>query len=189
VAAALRLARAADGRRSVRFWAGGFAAIGAAAVLGGTWHAFAPRLAATSAELLWKATLAATGVASCLLIAGAAFASLPRRPATWVAGAAAIKLAVFLAAALPRDAFDPVVVDSGATLCAILVLQGLALVKIRARSAPWVIAGVVVSAVAAAVETLRPEMPLPFGPDAAYHLVQLAGLLLLLRGGLLFSDS
>ena len=41
---------------------------------------------------------------------------------------------------------------------------------------------------AAAIEVVRPPLLPPFGPDAAYHLVPLGGLLLFLRGGLLLSD-
>ena len=141
-----------------------------------------------SADRLWKATLAAAGLAGFLLIAGAAFASLPRRPAAWVVGAAAVKLAAFLAIALPGDAFDPVVVDSAATLGTILVLQGLAFAARRVRSALWVIAGLAVSAAAAAVEAYRPVFPAPFGPDAAYHIIEIVGLFFLYRGGRLFED-
>ena len=189
MAGAFSLARVAGRRGSVRLWAGGFAAVGAAAILGGSWHAFSPRLSAPSADLLWKATLAAAGLAGCLLIAGAAFASVPRRGATWVAGAAAIKLAVFLGRALPGNVFDPVVFDSAATLAAILALQIFSFATRRAPSAPWVIAGVVVSAAAAAVEAFRPKLlPDPLGPDAVYHLVEIAGLFLFYRGGRLFDD-
>jgi Family of unknown function (DUF6962) len=189
VAGTILLARAAGRRPSVLLWAGGFAAVGAAAILGGTWHAFSPMLATPWADLLWKATIAAAGLAGCLLIAGAAFASVPRRKATRVAGFAVIKLAVFLGWALPGDAFDPVVFDSAATLAAILVLQIFSFATRRARSAPWVLGGVGVSLAAAAVEAFRPKLlPDPLGPDAVYHLVEIAGLVLFYRGGRLFDD-
>jgi hypothetical protein len=189
LAGAVSLARRAGRRRSVAFWAGGFAAVGAAAVVGGTWHALSPRLGATPADALWKITLAATGLAGGLLIAGAAHASVRRHTANWVVGAAAAKLGVFLFLALPGDSFDPVIVDSAVTMGTILGLQGLASATFGARSAPWVIAGVVVSAAAAAVEAFRPRLlPNPWSPDAVYHLVEIAGLFLFYRGGLLFAD-
>jgi hypothetical protein len=188
VAGAILLARSADGRRSVRLWAAGFAAVGAAAFLGGVWHEFSPRLAAPSADVLWKATLAAAGLAGCLLIAGAAFASVPRRAATWVAIVAVIKLAVFLGWALPGESYGPVVVDSAATLAALVALQVIALLTRGARSAPWVLGGVGVSAAAAAVEAARPRFPAPLGPDAVYHIIEIAGLLLFSRGGRLFEE-
>lgn len=189
-AGALRLDRAAKrtGQLSIRFWAGGFASIAAAALLGGAWHGFFPRLTADAAALLWKATLAAAGLADFLLIAGAAFGSVPRRPAAWISAAAVCKLAVFLAWALPMDAFAPVLADGAVTLAATFALQWFARRERRAASAPWILAGVAVSVAAAAIESLRPPLLPPLGPDAAYHLVQLGGLLLFLRGGLLLSD-
>jgi hypothetical protein len=187
---ALRLDRAAKrtGQLSIRFWAGGFAAIAAAALLGGSWHGFFRYLTADAAALLWKTTLAAAGVADFLLITGAAFASVSRGAVKWIIAAGACKLAIFLLWALPSDAFAPVVADTALTLIAICALQWFAGARRRAASAPWILAGVAVSVAAAAIEAVRPSLLPPFGPDAAYHLVQLGGLLLFLRGGMLFSD-
>jgi hypothetical protein len=192
VMGALRLHREAKrtGQLSIRFWAGGFAAIAAAALLGGSWHGFLPSLGAEAAALLWKATLAAAGVADSLLIAGAAFASVARRRvAKWIVAASACKLAIYLLWALPGDAFAPVVVDTVLTLLAISVLQWYAGALRGAPSARWILGGVAVSVAAAAIEAVRPSLLPPFGPDAAYHLIQLGGLLLFLRGGMLFSDT
>jgi hypothetical protein len=188
---ALRLERTAKrtGQLSIRFWAGGFAAIAAAALLGGAWHGFLPRLTADASALLWKATLTAAGVADFLLIAGAAFASVSRRAAKWIVASGACKLAIFLVWALPGDAFAPVVADTALTLLAICALQWFARGRRRAASAPWILAGVAVSVTAAFIEAVRPSLLPPFGPDAAYHLIQLGGLLLFLRGGMLFSDT
>lgn len=81
------------------------------------------------------------------------------------------------------------IVDSAVTMGTILVLQGLAFATFRARSALRVIAGVVVSAAAAAVEAVRPRVLAgSLGPDAVYHLVEIAGLFLFYRGALLFED-
>jgi hypothetical protein len=189
---ALRLERAAKRRRqlSIGFWGGGFAAIAAAAFLGGSWHGFLPRLTHEAAALLWKGTLAAAGVADFLLIAGAAFASVSRRrTAKWIVATSALKLAIYLLWALPSEAFAPVVADTTLTLLAISALQGFASVRNAAPSARWVLGGVVVSVAAAVIEMLRPPLFPPFGADAAYHVLQLGGLLLFLRGGLLFSDT
>lgn len=183
------LRRASRGRHlSIRLWAAGFAAVGAAAVLGGAWHTRSPRFVSSAPDVLWKATLVAAGLAGFLLIAGAAFASVSRRAARWIAGAAAVKLVVFAGWAITSDAFDPVILDSVVNLAALVTLQSLALARRRARSAPWVLAGAAVSAAGAAIEAFRPALPPPFGPDAVYHVVQLAGLILFYRGGLLFPD-
>lgn len=162
--------------------------MGLAAAAGGSWHALFSHRPGPAADLLWKGTLAAAGLADFNLIAGVAFASVRRSAAKWIAAAAAAKLVIFLFSSLPADSFTPVVVDSAVTLATILVLQSLALAKWRAASSPWILAGVAVSAAAAAIEALRPPLPVPFGPDAVYHLVQLVGLFLFYRGALLFVD-
>jgi hypothetical protein len=176
-------------RRGLRLWAAGFASLGAAALLGGTWHGFYPRIGDPTGDFLWKATLAAAGLAGFFLVAGAAFAFVPRRAVGWISAAAAIKLAVFLAAALSSDGFGPVIVDSAANLAALLALSLAALRSRRATDAArWVLAGIVLSAAAAAIEVLRPGFPRPFTPDAAYHLVQLLALVFFYRGGRFFPD-
>jgi hypothetical protein len=184
LAGAVLLLRAARGRLSVRLWAAGFIAVAVAALLGGTWHASASAHSDTGGVRLWKATLAAAGLGSFFLVAGAAFGSVSRRAAAWITSAAAAKFAVFLGWALSGDAFDPVVFDSALALAAILTLQLVAFVRHRVASAPWIVAGVVASLGAAALEALRPTLA-PIGPDAGYHLVQLAGFFLFYRGGML----
>ncbi|HEU5251329.1 MAG TPA: hypothetical protein VFW15_15190 [Thermoanaerobaculia bacterium] len=78
--------------------------------------------------------------------------------------------------------------DTAVTLLAVLALQAFALASWRAASSSWILAGGGVSAAAAAVEALRPELPAPFGPDVVYHLIQLAGVFLFYRGALSFVD-
>jgi hypothetical protein len=176
-------------RRGLRLWAAGFVSLGAAALLGGTWHGFYPQPGDPTGNVLWKATLAAAGLAGSLLVAGAAFAFLPRRAAGWITGAAAVKLAVFLVGALSSEGFGPVIVDSAANLAALLVFALRALRSGRAPDAArGILAGIALSAAAAAIEVLRPGLPPPFTPDAAYHLVQLLALVFFYRGGRFFQD-
>jgi uncharacterized protein DUF6962 len=172
-----------------RFWAAGFAAIGAAAFLGGAWHAYSARVAPAAADMLWKWTLLAAGVGGFSLVAGAAFASLAHRPAVWITWAAVARLAAFALWAARTDTFAPVVLDSALTLASLILLQSYAFVRRRAPSAPWSLGGCAVSAVGAGVEAFRPEFPAPLGPDATYHLIQIAGLYLLYRAGRLFPSG
>ncbi len=62
----LRLARRArrTGQQSILLWAGALAAMALAAVLGGTYHGFGPRLGARAGAVLWAATLYTSGLAS-----------------------------------------------------------------------------------------------------------------------------
>jgi len=152
-------------------------------LLGGTWHGFSGQLSLPSATLLWKVTLAATGTASFFLLAGAAFGSLSTRAAIAVTAAAAAKLLVFLVWSASHDEFDGVIVDSTAAMAAILVLAAVAWIRRRAPASRWIAAGILLSAAAAVVEALSLSPGPFFSHDDLYHVVQIAALYLLYRGG------
>jgi hypothetical protein len=187
LAGAILLARKRRGPGSLplRLWAAGFASVGAAAFLGGTWHGFAPQLSASASAALWKATLAGTGLAAFFLVAGAAFGSLGRRAAAWVTAAAALKLGLFLVWAASHDEYDGVVIDTAVAMGAILLLQLVDWARRRAASAPWIAGGILLSLAAAAVEALGLSPGAPFSHDDLYHVIEIGALLLLYRGGLL----
>jgi hypothetical protein len=107
-----------------------------------------------------------------------------RRPAAAVTALAAAKLVVFLGWAAFHDEYDGVVVDTGVAMGAILLLQLVARIRHRARSAPWIAAGILVSVGAAAIEAAGVSPGGPFTHDDLYHLVQIGGVLLLYRGAL-----
>lgn len=181
--------KASRATRAVRLWAAGFLALAAGAFLGGAWHGFSPRLPPASGDVLWKGTLVAAGAASFLLVAGAAHASLGRRAARIVTGIAAAKLGVYVAWASSNDGFEGVIVDSGLSILAILALQVSAWRRRRDPAAPWVVSGILISAVAAAIEALGVRPGDLVSADDLYHVVQTGSLYLLYRGGRLFDES
>jgi len=178
-----------SGHLSVRLWGAAFFAVAVAAILGGTWHGFSPMLFAASGWMLWKATLAAAGFASFFLVAAAAIASVARRNAVWIVAAAAGKLALFLVWTVSHDEFDPVIYDSASAMAAVLALELFAFRRSRDASAPWIVAGILLSFAAAAVEALRLSPGGPFTHNDLYHAVQLVGLFFLYRGGRLLRDQ
>lgn len=187
---ALLLARHSRGpdRPATRLWAAAFLSLSAGAFLGGTWHGFSPRLPDAIGAVLWKATLVAAGAASFFFLAGAAFASLGRREARWLARIGALKLAGFLVWASAHDGFEGVIVDSGVSMAAILVLQATAWRRRRDPAAPWVVSGILLSAAAAVIEALRVTVGQVLSHDDLYHVVQTGSLYMLYRGGRLFRD-
>jgi hypothetical protein len=187
-AALLLRKRRGPGSLPARLWAAGFASVGAAAFLGGTWHGFSPRLSSTASAVLWKATLAGTGLAAFFLLAGVAFGSLGRLAAAWVTAAAAAKLVVFLRWAAFHDEYDGVVIDTAAAMGAILLVQLVAWARRRVASAPWIAAGILLSLAAAAVEALGLSPGGPVSHDDVYHSIEIGALVLLYRGGLLLGD-
>ena len=58
------LFRAQDAQAARGFWTLAFGALALSAALGGTYHGFAPALAESARQLLWKPTILAIGIAS-----------------------------------------------------------------------------------------------------------------------------
>lgn len=174
------------GRRAIGLWAAGFLSLSAGAFLGGTWHGFSPRLSEGTADALWKATLLCAAAASGFLLAGAAFASIGRGGARFVAGGAAAKFAAFLVWVAGNDGFEGVIVDSGLSMAGILALEAVAWRRRRDPAAPWVISGILLSLAAATIEALGVTPGPVLSHDDLYHVIQTGALYLLYRGGRLF---
>jgi hypothetical protein len=190
VAFTLKTMHIAPGVASVRgLWALTFAFAAVAAIVGGVVHGFALHLDARAKQHLWKATqytMGLTGLAI-LAAAGGAFVDEPAR--RWVLGVAIAKFAAYAAVVQRRDDYTIVVADYGASMIALATLAIVGWARRSAAAAPWLVAGVLVSAVAAAVQ-LRKVAPHPrFNHNDLYHLVQIGALYLFYRGGLLLGDG
>jgi hypothetical protein len=154
---------------SRRLWALAFAALAAAAFLGGTWHGF------LQSNLLWKATTLSAGVASFGMVAGSSYAAFSGQPRMLVLTAALAKLLVYSAWMLSHDAFLYVVIDTG------LAFTAVAAMHLWKWNGP-ILAGVAVSIAGALVQAsgLRPHPH--FNHNDLYHVIQIAALVLLYRG-------
>lgn len=178
-----RLLRAARGpsRGGARLWAWALIATAVAAFTGGTWHGFAPEWNPAGGRVLWKATVFAVGAASAAMLAGSAMATLRRPWRSAVLAAAALKLAVYLAWMAFHDDFRYVIYDYAPALVAVLALHTAALFR-RERGAAWIVAGVLVSFLAATIQALGIAPHPRFNQNDLYHVVQMGALALLARG-------
>jgi len=154
---------------SRRLWGLAFAALAAAAFLGGTWHGF------LQSALLWKATTLSAGLASFGMVAGSAYAAFQGVPRSAVITAALAKLVVYWAWMLGHDAFIYVVIDTG---IAFLIVAALHLWKWNGP----ILAGVAVSIAGAAVQASGFRLHEHFNHNDLYHVIQIAALALLYRG-------
>ena len=154
---------------SRRLWALAFAALAAAAFLGGTWHGF------VQSALLWKATTLSAGVASFGMVAGSSYAVFPPPLRAFVLTAALAKLVVYSVWMLGHDAFIYVVIDTG---IAFLVVAAIHLWKWNGP----ILAGVAVSIAGALVQASGFRLHQHFNHNDLYHVIQIAALVLLYRG-------
>ena len=167
----------------VRLWGWAFAASALAAFLGGAYHGFAPMVGELGLVLLWKATVFSLGFTSFLLLAATVLATVSQRLRPWLLGAVALKLGVYLLWMAGHDEFKYVVYDYASGLLAILALQAAAALAAPTPSSPWIIGGVLVSFVAAGLQQSGFRLHPHFNHNDLYHVVQMAAVWLLYRGG------
>ena len=152
-----------------KLWALAFAALAAAAFLGGTWHGF------VHSDVLWKATTLSAGLASFGMVAGSSYAAFSAPLRAFVLTAALAKLVVYAVWMLGHDAFIYVVIDTG---IAFLVVAAIHLWRWNGP----ILAGVAVSIAGAAVQASGFRLHEHFNHNDLYHVIQIAALALLYRG-------
>ena len=187
---AFRLFGAASesGQITTRLWAFGFVMTAVAAFVGGTYHGFIQMLPETVGRVCWKITLVSTGFASGSLLCAAVMAATTGTLEWILLGVVVLKLLVFLEVVMTRDNFLLVVVDYGSALLAILLAAWFLRPTGITPAAGWLAAGVGVSVVAGVIQAFRLAPHPKFNHNDLFHVVQMAAIYCLYRGGLLLSD-
>lgn len=170
-------------RASVRPWALAFFFTAAASLAGGSYHGFAPE------HWLWKATMYAIGLASFFLLSGAVVASVNGSAQRMLLTVAVVKFMGYATWMITHDRFVNAIVDYGATLLLVAVLQVISWRNRRAPSAPWVLASIGVSILGALVQQSGFSLHRHFNHNDLYHVIQLVALWLLWRGGRLLTKT
>jgi hypothetical protein len=173
---------------SGRLWATAFVMTAVAAIAGGTYHGFIQRVRGAAGRILWKITLVATGVGSACLLAAAVAAATTGTLQRALIALVCVKVLVFLWTIATRDQFNLVIADYGAALVAVLLLALFVRPTGLTPAAGWIAAGVGVSVVAGVIQWARLAPHPKFNHNDLFHVVQMAALYLLYRGGLLFRD-
>lgn len=168
---------------SRRLWGAGFLLIGFGAFLGGTSHGFATYLDSTAYAVIWKATVYTVGLSMLAAVAGTIEGSRLTRP--WRAplhGLNAIAFAIYAIWMVTHDDFLWVILHYVPAMIGVALLQAWAWWRHGAASAPWIIGGVLITLAGALVQQSRWDLHLYFNHNDLYHLIQIAGLLVLYRG-------
>jgi len=172
---------------SRRLWAASFLALAVAALLGGTWHGIPPDVRPSLRYHLWSITYATIGLADLLIVAGAARAALPRGPRAVALVLLTGGFLAYVALILARHDFLYVGWDYLGTLLFLFVF-GLDLVRRGEPGAGFVLGGVLASCAGALVQYLRLAPHPQFNDNDLFHVLQMAGVWLFFRGGLLLRD-
>jgi hypothetical protein len=173
---------------SVCYWAAGFTCFALASLAGGTFHGFSTLFSEAALQSLWKLTAYAIGLASFFLLTGtlsACIATSVRRVAMLIPY---VQLIVYVLWMATHDDFRYVIYDYAVTNLGILALQVHAGISRRAVSAPWLIGGVLVSFLAAAVQFNEIALHQHFNHNDLYHVIQMGGMYLFYRGALILED-
>jgi len=171
-----------SGEQPVLLWALAFAGLAVAAFSGGTYHGLALYLGPSLLAITWKTTLYAIGIVSLALSCAATMAAFRGRPRRVLVGLAVAKFVLYAAWMVQHDAFVYAILDYAPALLYVLVLQIWAWSR-HERSGPWIVAGVLVSFAAAAVQQSGFALHQHFNHNDLYHVIQMAGVYLLYRGG------
>jgi hypothetical protein len=173
---------------SVCLWAWGFICFGMASLLGGTYHGFSQMLSVAVSLSLWKATVYAIGFASFCLLAGTLFACVLQPLRRYLLVIAALQLTMYIIWMISHDDFRYVINNYVLSMTAILLLQAYAYNVSEARSAPWIIGGILITFMAAAVQASGVSLHRHFNHNDLYHVIQMGGFYLLFRGARLLVD-
>lgn len=169
-------------RGTHRFWSLAFLFTAIAALLGGTYHGFVPHLAPLAAIAVWKATLFSLGLTSFFLLLGLGAAVGAGAPSRSLTAFAVVKLVVYTSWMITHDDFVWVLIDYGIALLMLASFQLAAWLRHRAPSAPWILASVAVSILAAAVQASGLTLHRHFNHNDLYHVIQVVALWLMYRG-------
>jgi Family of unknown function (DUF6962) len=174
--------RPGAGTSSRRIWAGAFGCLALAAAAGGTSHGFEAAFSQAAATVVWRLTMVAVGATGAwLLLAGLATRLGGRGLRRW-AWALALEVALYAVwVALGHEDFRYAVVQYGGAMLATLILYLTPAVWRRPGSRA-VVAGILVSFLAAGIQQARIAPHPAFDQNDLYHVVQMAGLVLLYRG-------
>ncbi len=178
-----KLLRQASAGPPVKLWGVAFACVALTALAGGSWHGFRPVLDAQVLTVLWKLTVYAVGVFDLLMAAGAILTTVTGHVRTGLLAAVGLKFVAYALWMAGHNEFRYVVFDSAGAMLVLLVLHGYALWARGDHASRWIIAAVLVSALAAAVQVSGFALHRHFNHNDLYHVIQIVAMVLFYRGG------
>jgi FtsH-binding integral membrane protein len=166
------------------WWSVAFMATAVAGAAGGTVHGFQQTMARPVTNLLWIATLESLIVAAFAVVSAAIIMIGWRRTATFATRfAAAVAFGSYGLWVAKHPVFLAAIAAYGVALAVLLAIR---LVRVRPldRGGRFLIAGIVVSVIAAAVQQSGWSLHPKFNHNDLYHVIQAVGVWLLYRSAM-----
>jgi hypothetical protein len=177
-----RLHQAREGHAARSYWACAFATSALAAGLGGSYHGFANLLDERFLQQLWTVTALIIGTGSFCMVAGSATAVTVGELRKVLLAFAAAQFAVYAVWTLTHDDFIYVIADTGTAMALVAALHGWSALRARDRASRWMLGGVGVSLLAAAVQASGIDLHRNFNHNDLYHVIQIAAMPLFYYG-------
>lgn len=165
-----------------RWWSRALLLTAASALIGGTYHGFAPNLPASMQSVWWVATLLLICATSAAMSFSLMEEFLPADRQRDARTLILFKLFAFAGACMIHPHFAVVIIDYGLTMIA----WAFAAAAWRRSWSGWMLAGVGLSVAAAVIQQSRWGLAAWFNHNDLYHVVQSFALLAFFQAGLRF---
>lgn len=182
------LFKGSAGQYSVMLWGLAFLCIGTAAMIGGTVHGFRQGLSKLTSKL-WKIIPVTVGIAGLSLVCGIVIADIRPSLQPFFIIAILTKFVICVYWSIRNNSFRYIVYDSLSSIGVILIMQLIFLFTHTGPGAIWILAGILVCFVAGAVQLSKFSLHRHLNHNDLYHLIQMAAMYLLYRGGVLLTDQ
>jgi hypothetical protein len=175
--------------RAVRLFSAAFAATAAGSFAGGTYHGFKTVLSDRVGSAIWTTSTIAIGAAACLLLSAVLTAAVRGPARRWLLVAVWGQFAAYALWMLQHDEFVNVIVEYGSAMLIIgLLYLGLPALRYH-RSKRWIIAGLVMTIAAAAVQQSGVDLHMYLNHNDLQHLTQMVAVSLLYKGSAELRDA
>jgi hypothetical protein len=121
-------------------------------------------------------------------MAGSTLATARGARRTALLAFAGAQVGVYTVWMLAHDGYHFVVINTSVAMGVLLLLHGWSAAARRDEASYWALAGIAVSATAAAMQLNRVTLHEYFNYNDLYHVIQIAGIALFFKGGKLLRD-
>jgi hypothetical protein len=159
------------------------------AVVGGTSHGFKTNFSEHQNMIIWKITVYTIGLGSLTMLVGAVISTVSNPVLAFLLILfAVIKFVVYAWWMRDHDEFKYVIIDYAPSMFLIIIIKGISYFFIDDASSSWIIAGILVSFIAAGIQASGRGIHKHLNHNDLFHLVQMPAMYLIYRGVLLFKD-